>query len=342
MKYLQSLEKAFFNMKNIDFHYLKKPINFSVKHEYLFKKVWEKKIGLKKVETIKKAKVYNDGTILNAFEIHPVSFFAKKYNSLNFIYHLKLIIKPSKETINIAAWTTDSWGAGYFHWFVDTLQRYIMCLNEDKNAILLIPEHFKHISYITASLKLFNFSHKFISNNSPILINILLIPPFIKPRGTFIRESIYQLRQLALSTLKDNIDFKYLYISRKKARIRHVENELEVIDLMNKLNILVVFLEDLIWEKQFELFCQCKLLISLHGAGLTNMLFMPNDSKIIEIKMKGSDDQVCYYEMASILEFKYYYLLANPATETDHPHDGNCFVDIKKLKTLCETIQTSF
>ena len=74
------------------------------------------------------------------------------------------------------------------------------------------------------------------------------------------------------------------------------------------------------------------VLVGLHGAGLTNMLFMPAKSSIIEIRNNGDSHNNCYFSMASELNHAYYYLLGQgESLQTD---DVNIKIDILELKNL--------
>jgi capsular polysaccharide biosynthesis protein len=61
------------------------------------------------------------------------------------------------------------------------------------------------------------------------------------------------------------------------------------------------------------LFSSASHLISVHGAGLTNMLFMHTNTRVMEIRRRDDLLNYCYFFMAHSLGLKYYYFLADSA-----------------------------
>jgi len=62
--------------------------------------------------------------------------------------------------------------------------------------------------------------------------------------------------------------------------------------------------------KQAEMFTDVDVLVSLHGAGLTNMLYMPEDSLVVEIMPKGYAKDT-YMNFAKRLKLRYKRLTAD-------------------------------
>jgi capsular polysaccharide biosynthesis protein len=69
---------------------------------------------------------------------------------------------------------------------------------------------------------------------------------------------------------------KLIYISRKKAGVRRVINEDDVISSLQKSGFKDYCLEDLSFQEQIELFYDARIVVGPHGAGFTNLLFSKN------------------------------------------------------------------
>lgn len=75
---------------------------------------------------------------------------------------------------------------------------------------------------------------------------------------------------------------KNIYISRRKSS-RPLENENEVEATLANHGFEIIFAENLTFNEQVELFTSTKLLISSHGAGMSNIAFMDKGTTVIEI-----------------------------------------------------------
>ena len=76
---------------------------------------------------------------------------------------------------------------------------------------------------------------------------------------------------------------KNIFISRKDSFTRRIDNEEKIIDFLKKKSFHIETLSNKGLQQQIDLFSSCKIIISMHGAALTNLLFVPKNSTIIEI-----------------------------------------------------------
>jgi capsular polysaccharide biosynthesis protein len=110
--------------------------------------------------------------------------------------------------------------------------------------------------------------------------------------------------------------------------------------LLDRFGFTTLSLSGLSFEEQVRLFNNAEVIVSPHGAGLANLVFCKEGTKIIEIFSKGWVGTM-YYDLAQKLDLEYYYQLdrvsASPksAEEAKHKH---FLVDIatveKTLKSL--------
>jgi capsular polysaccharide biosynthesis protein len=73
-----------------------------------------------------------------------------------------------------------------------------------------------------------------------------------------------------------------LYISRADARARKIANESEVTACLRRSGFTEIIAADLSFDEQVDLFRHASHVVSIHGAGLTNIVFCPPGAHILE------------------------------------------------------------
>jgi len=101
-----------------------------------------------------------------------------------------------------------------------------------------------------------------------------------------------------------------LYISRRKAALRRIVNESEIIPLLEAHGFETVLSEDLSLAEQIELFAKAGAVIGAHGAGLTNLIYCDPGSYVGEINIGSVFSH--YLVMARQLEIHFSGFEADP------------------------------
>ena len=78
--------------------------------------------------------------------------------------------------------------------------------------------------------------------------------------------------------------------------------------------------------------CNADILVSLHGAGLTHMLWMKDSASILEIRARGDYQNNCYFSLASDLNFDYYYVLADKVNPSLSTQQADYLIDSVSFK----------
>jgi len=108
---------------------------------------------------------------------------------------------------------------------------------------------------------------------------------FKHPGQNFRTESMAVIEQLRNSINSENTNtVRRLYIDRSRAPSRKIINNQEFIEFLTEYDITPVRLEDYSFSDQASLFRNADIVLGVHGAGLTNMVFNENkDAKLLEI-----------------------------------------------------------
>ena len=308
------------------------PKNLREKDIHLFEKEFEKKIKATHIIKTKNAFVFKDLIVSITLNLNKFTEYTHVVTKFNFLNRLKriLLIRNGIHTIKKAAWVTDEWGLNYFHFITETLPRILILQKvEDKTSILL-PSFYKEHSFINESIRELGCSVFFYDVNKPIYIKNLTIISHTAQSGNYNKLLINNLRSKLLLNKKINRQ-KKIYISREKAHSRKIMNEKEVIRLLESFDFEIHCFENYSFLDQIDLIAQSKILVSIHGAGLTNMLFLGESNKVLEFRVKNDNHNNCYFSLASDLNIDYYYQLCKG--DNTYTQIANIQVDLEELKT---------
>ncbi|WP_157962758.1 glycosyltransferase family 61 protein [Chitinophaga deserti] len=240
---------------------------------------------------------------------------------------LYLYLLPGKR-IDRAIWISDEWSAEYYHWLSDALPRLIAVENLRHSHVVLLPERYREKPYVEQSLQLLGFRWEYYNITRIVRVRELVSSAHTAPTGLFHKPAILALRnRMRLPALIAN---RKIYISRKKAVRRHILNEESVMNLVISMGYEVHFFEDYDLVTQIKLMSETRFLIGLHGAGLTNMLFMPEAGSVLELRRENETHFNCFYHQAIALHHHYYNLQCH--TNTDDTHIADFTVNGDALK----------
>jgi capsular polysaccharide biosynthesis protein len=239
-----------------------------------------------------------------------------------------------------ALWITDNWGSAYFHWLLDALPRLYVVRDQLADSTLLLPESCKDSLYVVQSLAAFAVHDlRFIEHNEVLHCRKLLLPCHIAPSGNYNERLIRGLRELFTSHYgqkQNGHSPDRIYISRSKATKRKIINESEVIEVLRVYGFSVVCFEDYPFQEQVKMMLHVRYVVANHGAGLANMLFMPEKSSVFELRKFGDSHSNCYFILASALGLKSYYQLCKAENPDEDAGLANVFVDVKLFRKNLE------
>ncbi len=134
---------------------------------------------------------------------------------------------------------------------------------------------------------------------------------------------------------------KNIFIDRSLSNFKHSQiiNLEETQNLLIKKNFDIVKLENLSFDEQIYVFSNAKIVIGAHGAGLTNLCFSNEKTKVIEIRSSepGYGFQNKVYERISEINNLNYSLLSTPYF-SEKNINGDLFVDLKVLNDQLKDI----
>lgn len=265
-----------------------------------------------KISTYQNVFVTRSGIGMKMFQLIPETIHhypGKKrhfyiYALVQFFLRKKIKLKGNYFIIH------NHWCPGYFHWLTEALPRMLAATNHVKDYTLILPETFKGFSQDSLQA-LYHGKIFWIPQDKNLIIQKLLVPENPRYCGNFDRTTFAMLRDLFSKFFTNQVfgpAVRKIYISRWKSGRRKVANENEVVTVLTDWGFEIINFEDLRFSEQVQLMVSTKVLFSIHGAGLSNMLFMPKGGWVVELQKKPSpsqDQNELYKDLATTLDLQY-------------------------------------
>lgn len=256
----------------------------------------------------KKVYITNSGVALRGLKLIRNSVFDNVPTSNFYKYSLFKKVTEKKKIFKNGNYLIvhNHWSSGYHHWVTEALVR--LSNVESRNYDLILPENYPNFAFDSLETFQFNSIYKLPTKTGCILESVT-IPPN-PPSGIYKRNELSRIRSHFFAAY--NIEFnpyRKIYITRKNAARRRVENEEEIVPVLKNFDVEIIDTSLLTFKQQVELFAQCKIIISIHGAGLTNALFMHNKTHLIEFYKDKTFINPCYENMCNELDIQFHRLL---------------------------------
>jgi hypothetical protein len=330
------------------------PLNLSEKDAFLFEPHTKYEIKPLKIKHLKKVFVTYTGLAVNRNGLIKESYhdYPEEHENCqreaSYYYQLAdqnpdLLIELNSESRYLLI--HHPW-YNYYHWIFEAILRLWIVKEDSDNMILLLPDYYKDSDFIMGSLEPFKLKNiYFIPNGKSVLLNRLCLPQ-LKPKcDSYHVDKVLEIRKFYLDYVRKekgiDIDLgERIYISRRKAARKKVINEEAVELVLAKYGFLILNNEDYTFLEQVSIYSNAKYLVSIHGSGLTNMLFMKDNSSVLElIKNKTNTlnrpSFVFWYEAAT-LGFRYFAQVCKPVTADDDYFFGDFLIDTSELEKNLE------
>lgn len=252
------------------------------------------------------ATIVKSGIVMQGFRLVKNSIFSntKKIHFYKYALYKKFTLKTlklsNKEKTQYYM-IHNHWSNGYHHWLTESLTRLIH-VEDYQTKTLIIPEEYPKFTFESLTVLGVKNIYK-IPIDTNVKITRIEIPE--NPNSGFY--SSKHLKKIRSLLLKNNTpkNIPRIYITRKNAPKRKIENENELTPILRKYGFEIIDADHLSFHEQIALFSSCSFLISIHGAALTNCIFMPKNSVVLEFYKKNTFINHCYERMSEALSLKH-------------------------------------
>jgi hypothetical protein len=137
------------------------------------------------------------------------------------------------------------------------------------------------------------------------------------------------------------LSFDRVYISRSDASLRQVLNEKELIPMLRSLDFEIITMSEFSFIEQVAIFQNAKVIVTPHGAGLSNIIFSKKTTvvELIGNNFSGDYDYSMFFLLAKAAGQRYFYLSCDlKFVSKNKKQHYNLQVDPQKLSRLLTNI----
>jgi capsular polysaccharide biosynthesis protein len=231
------------------------------------------------------------------------------------------------------------WGLGYYHWYNDVLSTLFENLELiPSNTRFIIPADIAPHHLEVLDLLGIGPERRLVFNGSEVwkLENLWFQPPAVHPDDQTPGAMSWLGRTLSSAVPVEGTEKPVrLYISRRLAQTRGVANEEELLPILRQQGFTIILTENLPVRDQIRLFRNAESVVAPHGAGLTNLIFAPPGTSVLELFSRDTIRH-CYWALSNELGHHYHFLIGEPVCGQSHEPDIR--VDATRLATCLESM----
>lgn len=257
-------------------------------------------------------KGYSTNILLRPLKkIEPWAGFYKNFKTNFFLGRILDAIKKRSVSISLKPvyyCCINEFSDNFFHWFTEVLPKMIYVKNKFKpDVIFHIPFPLK--DYQSVSLKYCSLNFFVTKGDFTFFYKLRVVENLYKYPGYYHPELMIETSRLIKNSFANRkLKNRKIYITRKNASRRRILNESETLEVVIRHGFEIFDFDLINFQQQVEIILDTSILVSLHGAALTNMMFMEPGSTIVEFLPKEIINDKCYFILAGTMKHNYYYL----------------------------------
>jgi len=239
------------------------------------------------------------------------------------------------------------WSAGYFHWITEALPRLMAVRDELADATLLLRGDVALSPVMKESSRLLGARRiEMFPDGGNVRVPRLILPRNPPQQNVIAPETVRALSNHLVNAsgcAAPGRPHRKIYISRARSRARRISNEDAVVAHLADRGYERVFMENFSFREQLALMQETSAVVAQHGAGLTNIAFMPAGGRVLELFRRGSGNMnygrvrrtnrlhPAFARLARAARHRYFALLCAAADPGQSFDEGDIAVDLEAL-----------
>ena len=333
-------------MPSNDITTIKRPCNLKAEDEALFAE-GQYNTPPNKVVQIENASVLFNGIVMRAFSPVKESYYQYPESKWGFIkkaYEQYIVssysrsrgfVKYSDKPLVVI---NQPW-FNFYHWVLESLPRLFLAKEHLKTSALLLPQAYAKFSFVTDTLKILAPRAEVIyhsdQNYKASKVYLPALRPFCHQYNVELLHNFSQhmLQQMGLTDVKPQ---RKIMLVRTKANARRIQNSSVIETIATANGFEVVDMEDYSFAEQVRLMRSASHVVAQHGAGLTHILFMHPNARVLELHkaLTNASDHVSqvYVSLASAMNVDYYYMFCQPTDPNADFFKADIKVDVLQFE----------
>jgi len=224
------------------------------------------------------------------------------------------------------------WYNEYYHWILEILPRLSLIeqFQELQTIPLIIPNNLGAIQRESLQMVGISPERTLEFDNGYWQVEKLYFANLLSMTGNPSPRAVAWLRSRFLKDLNpETFSSKgHYYITRRDASRRLILNEDKIIAYLEDKGFEVICPGELSFTDQIKVFSNANIVVAPHGAGLTNMVFAPENATLVEL---FPDDYIngCYWALANVCGHNYAFICGH-----SEGADAGFYISLDRLKTL--------
>lgn len=224
---------------------------------------------------------------------------------------------------------------GYYHWLLESVPKLLEAQQNIPDFTLLLPASYTD-SFYGDILRLLSITRlERLEPGTIYRVPTLALPYVAENMGNYDATTLREIKTIlfrAAGIVVPLMPDKRVYISRRKAARRKVLNEVDVEHLLTRYDIESVCFEDFSFEEQLRLCARTQLLVGMHGAGLSNIIFLPETASVLELRKFDDGNNYFFTELAAVLGHSRRLQYCAADDESRSVQDADLSVDLAQLE----------
>ncbi len=192
--------------------------------------------------------------------------------------------------------------SNYYHWLIEELPSFILLREFCKDFTIVVAQNCPN--YVSDFINTFEIKTEIA--NPVIRVHAARFLSQNKTVGWPLRSDVSNLRNVFKKFRNDIDPEEKLYISRRQSR-RSPSYEKLLESFLVSEGWQVIYCENMSLTDQVEIFSRAQIVMGHHGAGLSNAVWMPRQTKLIELRprLKGNEMSFCFMRLSEICDLDY-------------------------------------